>query len=216
MYKCVTYNTQQKLLHHSEMNGMDLTDVDFVFLQRCKFKFASQLHSKFGFKLNWQNSTDADNNVGLCVLSKKDIEVSIVKVNVNIDHEDPNQSDKYQVANIDGYRIINFLPPFLPTDELGSYVQQLTNADFDFAIGDIHVDPKDPIRYEKLSKFLNNKYHVNKKVNFVNMNATPLMLSWLIDGSNRLYVTDEQVEIDTNKTMCHFPLTFTLNKKESV
>jgi hypothetical protein len=210
----MTYNTQQKPYKLSELFGIDLSDYDFIFLQRCRLELAQFLGALYGFKVNWQNSTDADTGVGLCVLSKNDAQIKLVQVSVTIDPEDGNQSDKYQEVKFDGYTILNFLPPFIPDEEILTYIRQFIDTEFDIAVGDTHVGVTDIRRCPPLMALLKDKKLLNKKPNFKGDSGI-LQLNWIIQGSDKLYMTDEQAEVDASKERCHFPITFTLNKKES-
>jgi len=204
--KLLTYNSQCKLYRDCELFGIDLSNLDLIFLQRCHIELANQLQSLFGFNKVWSAASETINDVGLCVMYKNSIEVIEHKVDVDIQPYDCNQCNAYQEIKYNGFTMINFLGPYLPESSIIPYLIKVWTNEFDLAVGDTHFNTN-TTDVKKLLK--NNVSVVNTKNNFIS-NTMPLVLSWIILDKTKLQLIWEDVNFNSDKSICHFPIFFEL------
>lgn len=206
--KFVTYNSQQKLYPQSELYNIDLSGLDFVFLQRCHVLLAEELAKKFNFNRFWTAAVSTTDKIGLCVLTKKDIEFYSHRVDVEVTKNDNNQSDVYQKVLFEDLVFINFLPPFLPRESKIPYLKSVLTNNFDLALGDTHHN----LNAYTVRSLLNPPMTVvNTKDNFMSEGA-PDAISWVVLNADKLVFSNENVVIDTTKKMCHFPVFFDIER----
>ena len=204
--KFLTYNSQCKLYQDCELYGIDLSNLDLIFLQRCHIELANQLENLFGFKKVWTAASEDINDVGLGVLYKDFIEFNERRVSVDIQPNDKNQCNAYQEIKYNGLTIINFLGPYLPESSIIPYLIKVWTNKFDLAVGDTHFNFNTTYIKELLK---NNSSVVNTKNNFIN-DSMPLVLSWIILDETKLQLISEDVNFNANKRICHFPVFFEL------
>lgn len=208
--KLLTYNTQCKPYHDSELNGINLSSLDLIFLQRCNINLANKLQDLFGLKKVWTPAYNGSKEIGLCVLYKDQINVVEHTVDVDIQVDDINQCNVYQKIQYRGFNLINFLPPFLPAYSKIPYLINVWSNNFDCAVGDTHFN----IANESVRELLKNEFEVvNRKNNFMDLEV-PLTLSWIVINKSKFKLVSEDVHINTNQQMCHFPIFFDLESIE--
>ena len=212
MIRCLSLNAQRQLPNVSLLNQVDMSDRDILFLQRCHVSLAMSIRRTFNLHIEWKASTNISANIGMCILSKKHLNVETKDINVNIDHADSNQCSKYQIFDYDGFKFVNFLPPYEPAGADIEYLTELFKDNFDFAIGDTHTGfTTDSENKKSIMPMLPNRYTVvNNHDNFMSLHG-PMMLTWAIIDKAKLKLTDEKVHLfDQTKHIQHFPVSFNL------
>ncbi len=204
--KILTYNSQCKSYRDSELNGLDVSTLDLIFLQRCHIDLSNRLQDLFGLKKVWTRANESIENIGLCVLYKDTINVKEHIVPVDFQLNDQNQCNVYQEIKYNDATFINFLGPFLPAYSKIPYLINVWSTNFDCAVGDTHFD----IGNETVKELLKNNFEVvNKKNNFMDIEIA-LALSWIIVNKNKFRLSSEEVKVNINKKICHFPIFFEL------
>jgi hypothetical protein len=68
------------------------------------------IRRQLGFHIVWKPTTDISNNIGICVMSKEQLNVDTRSVDIKIDHTDPMSSNKYQLFDVNGFKLCHAMP----------------------------------------------------------------------------------------------------------
>jgi len=188
-----------------------LNDFDYIFIQRCPDDFLKSIHLKGYYTKFIQNFQEK----GLCIVSKKPIEVDTYKFK-NYSGNNSNQGKHYQITYIDGIKFINagisFPDKFVPLEIKISQASEVMDFvdDNTILLGDFHnkdCDFPDELNLDKRN--LMNHVHSNTYQQYKDQ--------WLwVDSLDKIITTKkcpfiiEDVKVLTyeSKDRIHFPVSF--------
>ena len=188
-----------------------LNDFDYIFIQRCPDDFLKSIHLKGYYTKFIQNFQEK----GLCIVSKKPIEVDTYKFK-NYSGNNSNQGKHYQITYIDGIKFINagisFPDKIIPQSMKISQASEVMDLvdDNTILLGDFHnkdCDFPDELNLDKRN--LMNHVHSNTYQQYKDQ--------WLwVDSLDKIITTKkcpfiiEDVKVLTyeSKDRIHFPVSF--------
>ena len=199
-----------------------LNDLEYIFIQRCPDDFLKSIHLKGYYTKFIQNFQEK----GLCIVSKKPIEVDTYKFK-NYSGNNSNQGKHYQITYIDGIKFINagisFPDKFVPLEIKISQASEVMDFvdDNTILLGDFHnkdCDFPDELNLDKrnlINHVHSNTYqHIQHIDHIINGEIKQYKL-W-VDSLDKIITTKkcpfiiEDVKVLTyeSKDRIHFPVSF--------